>query len=93
MLQTFIVSDLDQCRELWTALLPRETLTDLWEVRSCFQRHFQRPTAFVVCEDQGQLKGLLPLSWLEESDKNNGIRSDHPFFRILSGNVIGFGFG
>ncbi|RJX33954.1 MAG: GNAT family N-acetyltransferase [Desulfarculus sp.] len=67
MFQSFIVSDLDQCRELWTGLLPQEFLTDLWEVRACFQRHFQRPPAFVVCRDGGQVKGLLPLSWLEES--------------------------
>lgn len=67
MLRLFIVSDLARCRELWTELMPREVLTDLWEVRACFQRHFQRPAAFVACADGGQAKGLLPLSWMEES--------------------------
>lgn len=61
------VSDLDQCQELWRRLVPRRVLTDLWEVRACFQRHFQRPALFLVHQGGDDLRGLLPLSWVEEA--------------------------
>jgi hypothetical protein len=42
-------------------------LSGLWEVRACFDRHFQRPARFLVAEDEQGVCGLLPLSWIEES--------------------------
>ncbi len=57
----------DQCREVWEQVVPRQNLSDLWEVRACFQKHFQRPHTFIVAEDTTHCRGLLPLSWIEES--------------------------
>lgn len=62
-----VVTSLDECREVWNRAFTRENISDLWEVRECFQRHFQRPAHFILCEDNGKLTGLLPLSWVEES--------------------------
>ncbi|UCF31152.1 MAG: GNAT family N-acetyltransferase [bacterium] len=61
-----VVRDLEEARSLWEAIMPREMITDLWEVRSSFHRHFSRPIHFLVEETGGRLSGLLPLSWVEE---------------------------
>ncbi len=62
-----IVEDVDECRTLWDQVMPKQVITDLWEVRSCFQRHFQNPLRFIVKEEHGMVLGLLPLSWIKES--------------------------
>jgi len=41
---------------------------DLWEVRACFHRHYQRPLRFLVAEEAGETVGFLPLSWIEEAN-------------------------
>jgi hypothetical protein len=61
-----LVTDLAECHAVWEQLVPRQNLTDLWEVRECFQRHFRRPACFLVAEDRSGLRGLLPLSWIDE---------------------------
>ena len=62
-----MVTDLDECERLWRRTMPRECVTDLWEVRECCHRHYQRPVCFIVAEDARGIRGLLPLSWIEES--------------------------
>lgn len=61
-----IVRDLDECRCLWTSLYPCEGLFDLWEVRACFARAFDREPYFIVYEKDGEPRGLLPLCRIEE---------------------------
>jgi hypothetical protein len=68
MYTTRVVTDLAECQALWHRVMPRDTIADLWEVRECFQRHFLRPASFIVAEDGDRVRGLLPLSWIEESD-------------------------
>jgi len=46
--------------------MPRGYLTDLWEVRECFQKHFGNRPHFIVAEDVNGIQGLLPLSWIDE---------------------------
>jgi hypothetical protein len=58
---------LEECRALWKQAMGAELVSDLWEARACFQRHFERPACFLAAEDNGGLVGLLPLSWIEES--------------------------
>ena len=62
-----IVSDLEECRQIWLDVMPAESIADLWEVRNCFQRHFRHRLNFIVAEDSEGICGLLPLSWIEES--------------------------
>lgn len=54
--------DPEECRALWEALWPRESLFDLWAVRACFFRHFPHPPAFLAAEEGGRAVGLLALS-------------------------------
>ncbi|UCF93877.1 MAG: hypothetical protein JSW39_06870, partial [Desulfobacterales bacterium] len=61
-----VATDFDECRALWQAAIPGETITDLWEVRDCFQQHFRRPLNFIVVEDSQGISGLLPLSFIAE---------------------------
>jgi hypothetical protein len=67
-----IVEDYDECRGLWNRIIPRHTITDLWEVRNCFHKHYQNQVRFVVKKTQGRITGLLPLCWIEET-KCHGI--------------------
>ena len=62
-----IVHDFDECAELWHRVMPRSTLSDLWEIRLCFHQHFKRPLHFLTCETDNRINGLLPLSWIEEN--------------------------
>ena len=62
-----VVSDPAECRRVWERAIPPETIYDLWEVRACFHRQFDRPLFFVVAEDGDRVTGFLPLAWLEES--------------------------
>jgi len=61
-----VVTDLEECRRVWLQLVPEDHVSDLWEFRACFQRHYQRPARFIVAEENGRVCGLLPLSWIEE---------------------------
>jgi hypothetical protein len=61
----------DECRELWKALMPNELVSDLWEVRECFHSHYGHPPRFVVAEENGLIKGFLPLSRNEETGQYN----------------------
>jgi hypothetical protein len=61
------VTDLAECRGLWEATIPREFISDLWEVRECFHRHYRHVPYFMVSENGQGLRGLLPLSWNAET--------------------------
>jgi hypothetical protein len=61
-----VVSELDECKVIWEQVMPGQALTDLWEVRDCFQRHFGNRPHFIVAENGNGGYGLLPLSWMEE---------------------------
>ncbi|MBN2301162.1 MAG: GNAT family N-acetyltransferase [Lentisphaerae bacterium] len=62
-----IAADIEECRELWTQLMPRDLISDLWAVRECFHKHFQRTPHFIISDDAGVAPSLLPLCRIEES--------------------------
>jgi hypothetical protein len=64
-----IINDLEQCRDIWKRTVPQETVWDLWEFRACFQEHFRRPAYFIAAESTSGLTEILPLSWIEESQR------------------------
>ncbi len=66
MVSVRVVHDLDECAELWQRVMPRSTLTDLWEIRFCFHQHFKRPLHFLTLGNENRTAGLIPLSWIEE---------------------------
>ena len=69
MLRTVVLSEVKECRDVWRQHYPREQLTDLWEVRACFHRHFRRPLQFVVAMEGTATVGLLPLVQQEEEGR------------------------
>ncbi len=69
MIRVSIYRDLKKCRELWERLWPQECLFDLWAVRRCFAEHYPHPPEFHVAEEDGHIVGLLPLSWIEETQR------------------------
>ena len=58
--------DLDVCRELWERFWPKASIFDLWPVRACFMKHYQRPPFFVLADGGHRESRLLALSWIEE---------------------------
>jgi len=61
-----LVTNLDEGRQVWESVSPAEVITDLWDFRLCFHRHFQRPLQFIVVESDRGIEGFLPLCWMEE---------------------------
>jgi len=68
MIRTRTVTDLDECRVLWNSLARTRYVSDLWEFRLCFHRHFQNRPFFLVLEDVHGILGMLPLCRLEKED-------------------------
>ena len=68
MIRTRTVTDLDACRALWNSLSRTRCVSDLWEFRLCFHRHFQNQPFFLLLEDSRGILGMLPLCLLEKED-------------------------
>jgi hypothetical protein len=68
MIRKRVVTNQEACRTLWDQFTVRRTVTDLWEFRDCFQKHFKNKLHFVVLEDDQGVVGLLPLSYVAEKD-------------------------
>jgi len=66
MLEVRLFEDIEAVRRLWIAHWPRTGLFDLWPVRACFQKAFDRPPLLVTAEENGEVVGLLALSWIAE---------------------------
>jgi len=58
--------EIEECRRIWEALWPQECIFDLWAVRDCFARAFNRPLKFIAAEENGEIQGALALSLIEE---------------------------
>jgi hypothetical protein len=69
MMRSRFIKDLDQCKILWNTLIRPKSVSDLWEFRSCFDRRFRCPPAFLILEDAKGIAGMLPLSYSEETDR------------------------
>jgi hypothetical protein len=65
---TRVITDLAECSRIWKQLIPQEQLSDLWEIRLCFQRHYGHQPYFIVGENRDGINGFLPLSRNEETD-------------------------
>ena len=61
-----IVENADACRDLWQRLWPQTGVFDLWPVRACFMKHYQRPLFFLTEEREGRSPLLIALTWIEE---------------------------
>jgi len=62
-------TDTEECGHIWKQVWPGETIFDLWEVRTCFNRTFHRPANFLIAEEGPRIKGVLPLSWIDEKQQ------------------------
>lgn len=60
------IDRLDEAERYWRMLSPRETISDLWDVRFSFYRFFAYPIAFIVGFEKGEPVGLLPLQYNTE---------------------------
>lgn len=54
---------------MWDKLQPQDCLFDLWGVRYCFAKHYNHPVEFHVAREDGDIVGLLALSWAEEANR------------------------
>ena len=58
-----VVTDPDNCWKAWEQYWPTKGLFDLWPVRECFHKAFQKPLHFVLAWEKGKVTGFLPLCW------------------------------
>ena len=67
MLNISVHNDLDAAKHLWLRHWPQTCLFDLWSVRDCFQSQFNQPPYFLVATQGGIFRGMLALSWIDET--------------------------
>jgi len=67
MIKVRIRQDPLECARIWENIWPKQCFFDLWPVRNCFAGSYKRQPFFIVAEASGKIKGLLALSWIEES--------------------------
>lgn len=63
-----IISDINQCFELWEEFSPKKTLFDTWEFRFAFYRGYRYKPYFILLKRESENLALLPL-WYDESKK------------------------
>jgi hypothetical protein len=68
MLKVRICEDLDEAERIWCTHWPTYHVFDLWSVRACFQEVFNRQPHFLVAEENGNIEGLMALSWIEDEE-------------------------
>jgi len=68
MLKKKIVTNLEECGALWKAFMEVRYVSDLWDFRLCFQRHFRNRPYFLVLEDRKGVYGILPLVYLSDTE-------------------------
>lgn len=69
MIRIRAVSEPEELKYLWSRHWPEDSVFDCWGLRKCFVDFFNRKTLFIVAESGGEIKGILPLSWLEENSR------------------------
>lgn len=67
-MKTDIVRNLKQCERLWKTFVRPRNICDVWEVRCCFQKHFQWEPWFLILKDSKGIAGMLPLSYVADLD-------------------------
>ena len=67
MERIWICDDLERCQRFWLDSFCEDSFFRLWEIRHSFQEAFGRTPCFVVSEDQCGVRGLLPLSRIDET--------------------------
>jgi hypothetical protein len=63
------VTDLETCRQLWNTFIPTSVVSDMWEFRMCFHRHFGHQPCFMILEDADGISGMMPISYIDCGDK------------------------
>jgi hypothetical protein len=62
-----VYTDLEKVQRLWRQHMAPTCFFDLWPVRDCFQREYNRQAYVLVASQRGRFRGMLALSWIEES--------------------------
>ena len=67
MLKVRVCEELEECSRIWAKAWPQASFFDLWPVRECFAKYFDRQPYFLVAEQSGKIEGLMALSWIENA--------------------------
>ena len=60
------IRDLDECQRLWNRFIIPKNISDCWDFRICFHRHFEFEPCFLVLEDPMGISAMLPLSYARD---------------------------
>lgn len=62
-MKKIFVTDPDECGRLWKELIHPQVISDIWEFRLCFHRHFNHQPCFLLYKDRQGIAGLVPLAF------------------------------
>jgi hypothetical protein len=68
MMTKRMITGLDACKRLWDSYVQIANLSDLWDFRFCFHKHYQHRLHFLTFEERQEIIAMLPLVYLP--DKN-----------------------
>lgn len=60
------VDNIHSCQEIWQEVIPADNIFNLWEVRQCFQRHYNHRPGFLVARKNKNICGLIALSEISQ---------------------------
>ncbi len=66
MWQIETLHDSQECQKVWEQLWPCDCVFDLWQVRECFLKSYNRPLHFIVAQQDHVPKGMIALCRIEE---------------------------
>jgi hypothetical protein len=64
-----VVSELDDCRDLWEEFSPKKTVFDTWDFRLAFWQGYRDQPYFLLLKNQTENLALLPL-WYEREKRS-----------------------
>ena len=61
MMTKKMITDLGACKRLWDSFVQIANLSDLWDFRFCFHKHYQHSLHFLTFEERQEVLAVLPL--------------------------------
>ena len=64
-----IYKNLNECRKVWDALSPNQTMFDSWGFRQCFYDRKNNKPHFLACRNGAEILGLIPLNFAKSKNQ------------------------
>jgi hypothetical protein len=68
MMTKRVITDLAACKRLWDSFVQIVNLSDFWDFRFCFHKHYQHRLHFLTFEERQEVLAVLPLVHIPDKD-------------------------